>query len=140
MILDEPTSGLDPTHENKVQEILCSYRDARGTVFLCLHHMTLIERLCEIVLFMKSGRSIGVISTEQLLERSSVNVWVVTAFNKESKQLVMNRLKQRDFVWIARVNSISKSQYRMDEKKFFELMKVMDDLKAIGSGSLFEGI
>ncbi|MGQ9604310.1 MAG: ABC transporter ATP-binding protein [bacterium] len=153
LILDEPTSGLDPIHQRETQEILCSYRDRGGTVFLCSHHMTLIERLCEIVLFIKSGRSLGVISIEQLRERSSSNVWVVSAVSRESKQLLMNRLKQRYFcvdssgeldfeVTVpdgSEANFLaflgSEAAYILEvkrkiagyEKKFFELMEAMDE-------------
>ncbi len=97
LILDEPLSGLDPIHQKEIQQTLRSYRDRGGTAFLCSHDMTLIEKLCEMVLFLKNGRSLGVVSAQRLPQRLQANTWIVRVISKDSKDLLMERLHQNHF-------------------------------------------
>jgi ABC-2 type transport system ATP-binding protein len=57
LLLDEPTASLDPDTADWVRGRLERYRAERGaTVLIASHNMPEVERLCERVIIMKSGR------------------------------------------------------------------------------------
>jgi ABC-2 type transport system ATP-binding protein len=57
LLLDEPTASLDPDTADWVRGRIERYRRERGaTVLLASHNMTEVERLCERVIIMKTGR------------------------------------------------------------------------------------
>jgi len=57
LLLDEPTASLDPDTADWVRGYLTDYRQRRGaTILLASHNMTEVERICDDVLIMKSGR------------------------------------------------------------------------------------
>ncbi|CAI9085993.1 ABC transporter ATP-binding protein [Candidatus Methylacidiphilum fumarolicum] len=59
LFLDEPTAGLDPSIADKVCELLLELRKKSGvTIIYTSHNMRDVERLCDRIIFMKSGKII----------------------------------------------------------------------------------
>jgi ABC-type multidrug transport system, ATPase component len=57
LLLDEPTASLDPDTADWVRGYFQAYRRASGaTIVLASHNMTEVERMCDHVLILKSGR------------------------------------------------------------------------------------
>jgi ABC-2 type transport system ATP-binding protein len=57
LLLDEPTASLDPDTADWVRTRFEVYRRERGaTVLLASHNMLEVERLCDRVIMMKTGR------------------------------------------------------------------------------------
>jgi len=57
LLLDEPTASLDPDTADWVRGRLEDYRRVRGaTILLASHNMSEVERLCDRVIMLKSGR------------------------------------------------------------------------------------
>ena len=57
LLLDEPTASLDPDTADWVRGRLERYRRERGaTVLLASHNMAEVERLCDRVIMLKTGR------------------------------------------------------------------------------------
>jgi len=57
LLLDEPTASLDPDTADWVRTRLEQFRKRHGaTLLLASHNMVEVERLCERVIIMKSGR------------------------------------------------------------------------------------
>jgi ABC-2 type transport system ATP-binding protein len=57
LLLDEPTASLDPDTADWVRGRLDHYRRERGaTVLLASHNMNEVERLCDRVIMLKTGR------------------------------------------------------------------------------------
>ncbi|HZL29964.1 MAG TPA: ABC transporter ATP-binding protein [Pseudolabrys sp.] len=57
LLLDEPTASLDPDTADWVRSRLDNYRITHGaTILLASHNMNEVERLCERVIIMKTGR------------------------------------------------------------------------------------
>jgi ABC-2 type transport system ATP-binding protein len=57
LLLDEPTASLDPDTADWVRARLEEFRKKRGaTLLLASHNMVEVERLCERVIIMKTGR------------------------------------------------------------------------------------
>ena len=70
LLLDEPTASLDPDTADWVRGRLERYRLAQGaTVLLASHNMSEVERLCERVIIMKTGRIEDDDTPEHLLTR-----------------------------------------------------------------------
>ncbi len=57
LLLDEPTASLDPDTGDRIRTWLEAYRSRSGaTILLASHNMPEVERLCDRVLMMRSGR------------------------------------------------------------------------------------
>jgi ABC-2 type transport system ATP-binding protein len=70
LLLDEPTASLDPDTADWVRGRLERYRAERGaTVLLASHNMLEVERLCERVIIMKTGRIVDDDTPDRLLAR-----------------------------------------------------------------------
>ncbi|MDE8348295.1 MAG: ABC transporter ATP-binding protein [Acidocella sp.] len=70
LLLDEPTASLDPDTGDFVRTTLETYRTTRNaTMLLASHNMSEVERLCDDVLMMKSGRIVDRGTPDGLISR-----------------------------------------------------------------------
>jgi ABC-2 type transport system ATP-binding protein len=70
LLLDEPTASLDPDTGDWVRSWLERYREETGcAILLASHNMAEVERLCDQVLVLKTGRVVDRGSPAELLER-----------------------------------------------------------------------
>lgn len=70
LLLDEPTASLDPDTADWVRGRLELYRSERGaTVLLASHNMGEVERLCDRVIMLKTGRIEDDDTPARLIER-----------------------------------------------------------------------
>ena len=70
LLLDEPTASLDPDTADWIRKHLETYRKAHNaTILLASHNMLEVERLCDRVIIMKTGRIEDDDSPEQILVR-----------------------------------------------------------------------
>jgi ABC-2 type transport system ATP-binding protein len=72
LFLDEPTSSLDPAGRYEVLELVNQLR-GKVTVFLSSHILADIERVCDIVAIIRSGRLVLVNDKQELVERYAIN-------------------------------------------------------------------
>jgi ABC-2 type transport system ATP-binding protein len=75
LLLDEPTSGLDPLMEEVFTEYVDAFRDGGGTVLLSSHILAEVEKLCDRVSIIRSGRVVesGTLTDLRHLTRTSVD-------------------------------------------------------------------
>ncbi|MBK4347390.1 ABC transporter ATP-binding protein [Lacisediminihabitans changchengi] len=66
LILDEPFESVDPVSAANVTEILQNYVAAGGTVVLSSHSMDLIQRICDLVAIVVSGKVLAAGTTEEV--------------------------------------------------------------------------
>lgn len=57
-ILDEPTSGLDPLMENTFQRCVAEVAERGAAVLLSSHILAEVEKLCDTVTIVRSGRTV----------------------------------------------------------------------------------
>ncbi len=70
LLLDEPTASLDPDTGDWIRTYLETHRDRWGmTILLASHNMAEVERLCDNVLMMKTGKIIDRGAPEALIAR-----------------------------------------------------------------------
>ena len=74
LILDEPTSGLDPLMESVFQDCIDEFKDEGHSVLLSSHILAEVERLCDRVSIIRSGRTVesGTLAELRHLTRTSV--------------------------------------------------------------------
>ncbi|CUR57740.1 putative exporter of polyketide antibiotics,ATPase [metagenome] len=74
LILDEPTSGLDPIMESEFQACIDDFRGEGNSVLLSSHILAEVERLCDRVSIIRSGRCVetGTLADLRHLTRTSV--------------------------------------------------------------------
>ena len=66
LILDEPTSGLDPLNQQHFYALLNEARDDGATVFLSSHVLSEVQRVCDRVGILRSGKLVKVAELEEL--------------------------------------------------------------------------
>jgi len=79
LILDEPTSGLDPLNQEAVYSVIEERVAAGCTVFLSSHVLSEVERVCDKVGIIRSGRLVTEESVKSLLEKRLREVEVTFA-------------------------------------------------------------
>ncbi|WP_332644578.1 ABC transporter ATP-binding protein [Aeromicrobium sp.] len=74
LILDEPTTGLDPLMESVFTSCIDEFKDRGHSVLLSSHILAEVERLCDRVSIIRSGRTVesGTLSQLRHLTRTSV--------------------------------------------------------------------
>jgi ABC-2 type transport system ATP-binding protein len=73
LLLDEPTSSLDPAGRYEVLDLISRLR-GQVTVMLSSHILADIERVCDTVAIIRSGRLVLVSGRDELLERYTASV------------------------------------------------------------------
>ncbi len=75
LILDEPTSGLDPLMESVFTDCVEEFKDEGHSVLLSSHILAEVERLCDRVSIIRSGRTVesGTLSQLRHLTRTAVS-------------------------------------------------------------------
>jgi len=70
LLLDEPTASLDPDTGDWVRAYLERYvAERKATILLASHNMGEVERMCSLVLMMKTGRLVDCGTPDQLLRK-----------------------------------------------------------------------
>ncbi len=70
LLLDEPTASLDPDTADWIRSYLERFRERTGaTILLASHNMGEVERMCDRVLMMKTGRIVDRGSPAELVAR-----------------------------------------------------------------------
>jgi ABC-2 type transport system ATP-binding protein len=87
LILDEPTDGVDPVGRREIRDLLLEQKARGATIFLNSHLLSEVERLCDRVAILKSGKLVREGGVEELTRPKSAweidlrasNAAVVTA-------------------------------------------------------------
>lgn len=93
IILDEPTNGLDPAGTREVRELLRRLAAEGRTVFLCSHLLHEVERICDRVGIIKSGRLLAQGPVDALLRRGQF-----LQIRVDDAEVALTVLRQLDWV------------------------------------------
>lgn len=69
IILDEATSGLDPLMQSRFVELIRSEKDKGKTIFMSSHMFEEIEKTCDRVAIIKSGRIVTQVNMKEIEHR-----------------------------------------------------------------------
>ncbi|MGH3628444.1 MAG: ABC transporter ATP-binding protein, partial [Sciscionella sp.] len=76
LVLDEPFSGLDPVAVDVMSEVLREYSDRGAPVLFSSHQLDLVERICDRVGIIRSGRMVAEGTVAQLRDTGTVQLLV----------------------------------------------------------------
>lgn len=77
VIMDEPTTGLDPLLQNTIYEILLEMKDVGKTIFMSSHNLSEVEKICQRVAIIRSGKLISVENIKNLNKKKLYRVRLV---------------------------------------------------------------
>lgn len=83
-ILDEPSEGLDPLMQRAFYDILEKLRNEGRTIFFSSHVLSEVERVCDRVAIIRSGRLVAVERVADLLSRRRRRVELLVRANPPS--------------------------------------------------------
>lgn len=85
LILDEPTSGLDPLMQNSFIELIAEEKEKGKTILLSSHIFEEVERTCDRIGIIKSGKLVTVDAVDVLRERH-MHTYTVTLNSTQEAQ------------------------------------------------------
>jgi ABC-2 type transport system ATP-binding protein len=77
LVLDEPFAGLDPVGVDVLAEVLRERASAGVPVLFSSHQLALVERLCDAVAIINTGRVVASGEVEELRARGATGLWRV---------------------------------------------------------------
>ena len=92
LILDEPFEAVDPVSAANIQDILRGFVASGGTVIISSHVMDLVQRLCDHVAIMDSGRILAAGTVDE--------VRAGTSLEERFVQLVGGRTSSEGLSWL----------------------------------------
>lgn len=69
LILDEPTDGLDPLMQRAFEEVVGQLHERGTTIFMSSHDLGEVERLCQRVAIVRTGRIVAEAAIDELTAR-----------------------------------------------------------------------
>jgi len=75
IILDEPTNGLDPLMQKKFFDLILKEKAKGATIFLSSHNLSEIEKYCDRVLIIKSGK---IVETVDLRKKNKKVKYIIS--------------------------------------------------------------
>ena len=82
LILDEPTSGLDPLMQSRFIQLIAEEKKRGKTILLSSHMFEEVERTCDRIGIIRTGKLVAVDSVEALRKRH-MRSYTVTLDNAE---------------------------------------------------------
>ena len=122
LILDEPTSALDPMGRHDVLNLITALRGST-TIFFSTHILSDVERVCDRVLVLASGRAVAADRTEALRARyggsQKLRVELVqtraTFPEALAGQTWLNGVTRSDDGWVLDITDLATAQHRLPE-------------------------
>ncbi|WNM25217.1 ABC transporter ATP-binding protein [Demequina capsici] len=94
LVLDEPFEAVDPVSAGAIRRILLTFVEDGGTVVMSSHVMALVERLCDRVAIVGSGRVLAEGTLDSVRAGQDLEARFV--------ELVGDVADQRDLAWLRR--------------------------------------
>lgn len=94
IIFDEPTSGLDPLMQKKFFDLILEEKKKGVTIFLSSHNLSEVERYCDRVIFIRSGKIVEILDMKNKKENNQYIISYETKANKKEKYEYSGDLKE----------------------------------------------
>lgn len=107
LLLDEPTLGLDPLSSQNMQALIkdLSYNE-RKTVILTSHHLDIIEKNCDYLLFLKEGKILFFDTVESIKKSFSQRIYRFTIRERGETFIIEKKLGKDDLnIFFDRIKS-----------------------------------
>lgn len=113
IILDEPVSGLDPFGVKEVRDIILERRANGGTVFICSHLLSEVEKICNRVAIINKGKLLVEDSLKSISERLKKNIEIEVEV-ENANELFKKVLLQENLINSVKID---KNRYILNVKK-----------------------
>jgi ABC-2 type transport system ATP-binding protein len=78
LVLDEPVSGLDPLAVYEIRDIFLKLKEEGKTIFLSSHSISEVEKICDRVGILKSGKLVATISQNEWSQAGLEKLFIET--------------------------------------------------------------
>lgn len=82
IIFDEPTNGLDPLMQKKFFDLILKEKEKGTTIFLSSHNLSEVEKYCDRVIFIRSGKIVDIIDIKK---DNKINNYIISYKTKSNK-------------------------------------------------------
>lgn len=82
IIFDEPTNGLDPLMQKKFFDLILKEKEKGTTIFLSSHNLNEVEKYCDRVIFIRSGKIVDIIDIKK---DNKINNYIISYKTKSNK-------------------------------------------------------
>lgn len=114
LILDEPTTGLDPLMKNKFINLVLECKNNGSTILLSSHIFEEIEKTCNKVAIIRSGKIVADIDLENLKQISDRRYEIVFKNNQILKSKFLKEIVDNKALYVVQANQVN---------NFFEELK-----------------
>ncbi|HEY9060704.1 MAG TPA: ABC transporter ATP-binding protein [Pseudobacteroides sp.] len=121
IILDEPTSGLDPLMQQRFFDLLALENKKGATIFFSSHILSEVQKICDLVAFIKDGKIIKLEKMSILQESTykKIKVEAKSDIDKDYFKIIgVNNLEVKgntaNFIFKGNINPIMKKISDMD--------------------------
>lgn len=108
LFLDEPNSGIDPVGTKEIRDIILNMKEKGKTFIINSHQLTELERVCTRVVFLKAGKIVYEIETQNSKDEYSLEV----IGNKKIVGKITEELnliyKKKDDYYLIKINGTEK--------------------------------
>lgn len=112
MVLDEPVNGLDPDGMIEIRNLILEFNKKYGiTIIISSHILTELSQLCSDYIFIRDGKLIKEVSSEELEHETRNYYSIVTNDHERLKEIIENKLDTTNY-----------KQFPNDEFRLFDLL------------------
>jgi len=128
LYLDEPTIGLDPEIAREIRSLIRKLAESGTTIILTTHYMQEAEELCDRIMIVSKGKSVGYGTLEELrgTVRNTNVIEIVT--NDDPHDIVVNLSSERDLKHINTERISGRYCTRIQMKDDEDILSEMDIL------------
>jgi len=88
LLLDEPTLGLDPISGNKMQEYILKFaRDNDRLIIVTSHQLSILENICDRVIFLKKGCFVSSYDMEEIKMNSKRIKYIIKVLKENTNNI-----------------------------------------------------
>ncbi|MCL2607426.1 MAG: ABC transporter ATP-binding protein [Methanomassiliicoccaceae archaeon] len=128
LYLDEPTIGLDPEIAREIRSLIRKLADSGTTIILTTHYMQEAEELCDRIMIVSKGKSVGYGTLEKLRETVSDTNVVEIITNNDPHDAVAKLSAERDFIHINTERISGRYCTRIQTKDNEDILSELDAL------------
>jgi len=126
LFLDEPTIGLDPEISREVRALIRKLASLGTTIILTTHYMYEAEELCDRILIISNGRSVGYGSTAELKDMVFKTSVIEVVTNDDPHEAVSEIEKDRKILHVSSERIGGRFTTRINLEEGCDMMSPID--------------
>ena len=128
LYLDEPTIGLDPEIARDVRSLVRQLADAGTTIILTTHYMYEAEELCDRIMIISDGRSVGYGTVSELKGSVPDTNIIEIVTGDDPHEIVSGLANDRRFLHVNTERTAGRYCTRIHMRELGDILSEMDSL------------